>query len=92
MAALFWDRKALDNYKTLMDPEKGLAPLQREQLAGRVDALRDWPPARWFDLRDRSDGTITFQIENDQFLGILGLYENGVVKITHLELKPKRRG
>lgn len=92
MSLLVWDPKALDNYKALMDPKKGLSLIQREQLGGRIDVLKGWPPAKWFDLRDQWDGTITFQMENDQFVEILGLYENGVVKITHLELKPKKRG
>lgn len=92
MALLVWDRKALENYNFLIDPKKGLPPIQRELLAKRIDALKGWPPSKWFDMRDQTDGTITFQMETDQFVEILGLYENGVVKITHLELKPRRRG
>lgn len=91
MTTLVWDRVALNHYNALVDPKKGLPPLQREQLVKRIDALKGWPPSKWYDLRDRADGTIAFQIETDQFLEILGLYEDGVVKITHLELKPKRR-
>ena len=90
MIRLFWDPKAYETYNALMDPQKGLPFLQRVQLTERIDALRGWPPSKWYDLRNRTGGTITFQMETDQFLEILGLYENGAVKITHLTLKTKK--
>lgn len=92
MANLVWDPDALKTYRALTDPRRGLPPLRRAQLVERIDALGDWPPDAWYDLRDQRDGAITFRMETDQFLEILGLYEDGVVKITHMELKTKKRG
>ncbi len=94
MAEILWEPEAQKNYKKLMeeDPKKGrLHLLQREQLKQRIDALRDWPPKKWFDLRSQADGYITFQTEGDQFVVISGGYEEGAVKITFFEIRKKGR-
>jgi hypothetical protein len=83
---LMWDPDALANYKSLI---RRLPPLKKEQLDERIGVLKEWPPAKWFELRDRVDGTVTFQLETDQFAKVLGRFEDGVVYITHVELRTK---
>jgi hypothetical protein len=85
---LKWDPIASANYQGL---KRRLSPFRKEQLDERIDVLREWPPAKWFELRDREDGTITFQMETDQFAMILGRFEDGTVYITHFELRSKVR-
>ena len=89
MTSIVWDPQALKNFKTLMDPKKGLPTFRRELLTARIDALRKWPPSKWFDLRNQKDGRITFRLDSDQFASVLGVFEDGVVKITHVEVKTK---
>ncbi len=84
-----WEPKALADYNNL---KRKLPPVKREQLEERIDCLKEWPPAKWYELRDQVDGTITFQMETDQFAMILGRFEDGVVYITHVELRTKGRG
>jgi mRNA-degrading endonuclease RelE of RelBE toxin-antitoxin system len=86
---LKWDPQALAEYKNL---RRRLPPLKKEQLDERIDSLRDFPPARWYELRNQEDGIITFQLETDQFARVLGRFEDGVVYITHVELRSKGRG
>lgn len=81
-----WDPQALANYNNL---KKRLSPLKRDQLDDRIDCLKEWPPSRWYELRNRKDGTISFQLETDQFAKVLGRFEEGVVYITHVELRLK---
>ena len=69
--------------------KRRLSPLQREQLEDRIDCLKEWPPTKWYALRDQEDGTITFQLETDQFAKVLGRFEGGAVYITHVELRSK---
>ncbi len=88
MNPIKWAPDALANYKSL----KGrLSPWRREQLDERIDLLKGWPPAKWFDSRNHEDGIVTFQLESDQFARILGRYEDGVVYITHVEIRSKGR-
>ena len=86
---LVWDPKALKNYRILMDPKKDLPPFRRELLDARINALRKWPPSKWFDLRSQRDGKVTFRLDSDQFASVLGVFEDGVVKITHMEVRAK---
>jgi|HubBroStandDraft_2_1064218.scaffolds.fasta_scaffold553211_2 hypothetical protein len=83
------DPQALADYHNL---KKRLSPLRKQQLDERIDCLREFPPFKWYKLRDREDGTITFQLETDQFARILGRFEDGEVYITHVELRSKGRG
>ena len=87
MNSLKWDPQALANYNNL---KKRLSSLKRDQLDDRIDCLKEWPPSRWYELRNREDGTISFQLETDQFAKVLGRFEDGVVYITHVELRLKR--
>ena len=88
MNPLKWAPDALADYKRL----KGrLSALRREQLDERIDVLKEWPPVKWFDLRSREDGVVTFQLETDQFVRILGRFEDGVVYITHVVMRSKGR-
>jgi hypothetical protein len=88
LIALKWEPQALANYNSL----KGrLSPLKREQLEDRIDCLKEWPPAKWYELRNREDGAISFQLETDQFVKILGRFENGAVYIMHVDLRSKER-
>jgi hypothetical protein len=89
MNPLYWDPEALRDYRRLCG---GLPSLRREQLEDRVDCLREWPPSKWYELRDREDGAIAFQLETDQFARILGCFEQGAVYITHVELRSRERG
>lgn len=86
MNPLNWDRQALKDYNLL---KKRLPPLQKEQLEDRIDCLKGWPPSKWYELRNQEDGTITFQLETDQFIRILGRFEAGEVYITHVHLRTK---
>jgi hypothetical protein len=86
---LKWDPQALADYHNL---KRRLSPLRKQQLDERIDCLREFPPFKWYELRDREDGTITFQLETDQFARILGRFEDGTVYITHVELRSKGRG
>jgi hypothetical protein len=74
------------NYNNL---KRRLSPVKKDQLEDRVDSLKEWPPANWFELRNQEDGIISFQLETDQFAKILGRFEDGVVYITHVELRTK---
>lgn len=74
------------NYNNL---KRRLSPVKKDQLEDRVDSLKEWPPAKWFELRNQEDGIISFQLETDQFAKILGRFEDGVVYITHVELRTK---
>jgi hypothetical protein len=93
MTEIIWDREALKNYNRLTDPApkegEALPFYQRQLLANCITLLKDWHPTKWFDLRNQ-DGFITFQLESDKFAEILGFYNNGVIKITHLEIKLER--
>jgi len=84
--SLKWDPQALEHYHHL---KRRLSPLKKEQLEERIDGLKEWPPAKWYELRNQDDGVVTFQMETDQFARILGVFEKGVVYITHVELKSK---
>jgi len=86
---LKWAPEALVNYKSLRGR---VSSLRREQLDERIDVLKEWPPSKWFDLRNHDDGIVTFQLETDQFAKILGRFENGVVYRTHVEIRSKGRG
>jgi len=86
---LRWDPQALADYNNL---KRRLPPLKREQLEERIDSLKEFPPSKWYELRDQEDGIITFQLETDQFAKVLGRFEDGVVYITHVELRSKGRG
>jgi hypothetical protein len=83
---LKWDPQALANYNNL---KRRLSPVKKDQLEDRVDCLKEWPPSKWYELQDQEDGTISFQLETDQFAKILGRFEDGVVYITHVELRTK---
>jgi len=87
--ALNWDPQALADYQEL---KRRLPPLKKQQLDARIDCLRDFPPSRWYELRDREDGTVAFQLETDQFAKVLGRFEAGAVYITHVEVRSKWRG
>jgi hypothetical protein len=87
--SLKWDPRALADYNNL---KRWLSPLKKEQLEERVDCLKGFPPSKWYELRNQEDGIITFQLETDQFARILGRFEDGVVYITHVELRSKERG
>jgi hypothetical protein len=89
MVEIVWEPEALKVYNQLMDPKKGLALYQRQQLSARVDELKEWPPQRWFFLVNRLDGLITFQLETHQFVEVLGYYHKGVVKVVKVENKRK---
>jgi hypothetical protein len=86
---ILWEPEALRNFNSLTnpDPKIGLPFYQRQLLTNCITLLKEWPPEKWFDLRNQKDGLITFQLESDKFAEILGFYENGVVKITHVEIK-----
>lgn len=86
MNGLNWDPRALRDYQSL---KRRLPPLKKEQLDERINCLRDFPPSQWYELRNREDGTITFQLETDQFARVLGRFEDGAVYITHIELRSK---
>ncbi len=86
MNPLYWDPQALGDYNS---PKRGLSPLKKDQLEERIDCLREWPPSRWYELRNQEDGVITFQMETDQFIRLLGRFEDGAVYITHVELRSK---
>lgn len=86
MNPLRWEPQALVNYNNL---KRRLSPVKKDQLEDRVDSLKEWPPAKWFELRNQEDGIISFQLETDQFAKILGRFEDGVVYITHVELRTK---
>jgi hypothetical protein len=86
MNLLNWDPLALRDYNRL---KRRLSPLKREQLEDRIDCLKEFPPSKWYELRNQQDGTITFRMETDQFAMVLGRFENGTVFITHIELRSK---
>jgi hypothetical protein len=87
MVRIKWEKKAAGNFKAIM----GELPLHRtEQVNEWLDLIRDWPPSKWYQLRDEG-GFIGFRLDNDKFLRILGRFNEteGVVWITHFERKMK---
>ncbi len=81
-----WDPQALKVYRRL---RSRLPPLKRDLLDDQINRLREFPPSKWYELRHQGDGTITFQLESNQFARILGRFEDGTVFITHVELRTK---
>ncbi len=71
----------------MSDRKNGLTKFQKDLLDQRIDALRWWPPKRWFDLRNQKDGTVTFQLENDQMAEIQGAFVDGVVHIYFFNIE-----
>lgn len=88
MIQIKWTVEAAKNYKLIYDKNENLRVL----IDQRLDALADWPPKKWFYLRDM-DGIIRFKTENDQFVVLSGKYEEAekVVWICRFELQTKRR-
>jgi hypothetical protein len=87
MTPLKWDAKAWKAYREISGK---LGPLKRELLEQRIDALRTWPPEKWFDLRDK-EGVIRFQTDPEQFLGLNGIYDKGTVYITYFGIRTRGR-
>ncbi len=87
MIKIRWTVEAAKNYKLIKDENSDLRALIEQ----RLEALADWPPKKWFDLREK-DGVIRFQTENDQFVVLTGKYEETekAVWIYRFELRTKR--
>jgi len=90
MIPLKWEKAAAENYREIMGK---LPPYRQEQVDEWLDGLREWPPRKWYELREK-DGVIRFHLDNDKFLKILGRFEEreGVAYITHFEWRSERRG
>lgn len=87
MAEIIWDKEAKANYLSLMDTKMGLPLVKRQQIFDRLEALKNWPPKRWFALRKDEDGLMLFQMDSDQFLMVQGSYHEKKIKITKFELR-----
>jgi len=87
MAQLKWTLEAARAYKLIYNENPSL----RKLIDQRLKALIDWPPKKWFDLRDK-DGIIRFQTENDQFIVLTGMVEEKeeTVWIYRFELRTRR--
>ena len=87
MLPIKWEKEAAENFKKIM---KELPPYRQERLNDWLDVVREWPPKKWYQLRDEG-GFIAFRLDNEKFLKILGCFDEkaGVVCITHFEWRTR---
>ncbi len=88
MPEIKWTVEAAHAFKAIYNYKKNVH--LRKLIDQRLDTLADWPPEKWFDLREK-DGVIRFQAENDQFVILTGMFDEkeNVVWIYHFELRRK---
>ena len=88
MKEIKWTVEAAQAYKRIYDSNPSL----RKLIDLRLKTLAEWPPVKWFDLREK-DGIIRFQTDTDQFLILTGRLEeeDREIWIYRFELRTERR-